>query len=412
MTLLFLTLTFIAFSSNQPIEKIEIQAGSYSYWFIPCDSNPAAPLLIWFQGGPGFSMLTSIFLENGPFKLNSTLSLTPTNNPYSWTNIANVLYVDHPLGTGFSNEKKDLPKSEEEATTQFIEFLNKWVKKDYKHLKNRLTYLVGESYGIRFVTAIGVYLTEKCSPLKLAGVSLISGFISPSIQYRSMLKYISSKNLHKISENESFFQKVNKCIDLVDLNNLEKDKVSCLKNIEHVVDQKGNSLNIYNITSPCLGMYCFNSDPLEKFVKKHLKSFIEESTKEWTLLNEKVKLSFEKDMWIDRRDQMEALLKRQVKVQILNGSDDLITNWMGASEVANSLKWQQKKKFSKLTWSEVMLNGKVVGNRRKLDNLEVVVVFAAGHMLLMDQPEVSFELLKEFLRNDIKCRRRMRRNTK
>ena len=55
---------------------------------------------MWLTGGPGCSSETALFYENGPFGLNDDLSLF--NNTNSWTDVANVVWVDQPVGTGFS----------------------------------------------------------------------------------------------------------------------------------------------------------------------------------------------------------------------------------------------------------------------------------------------------------------------
>ena len=55
-------------------------------------------LVVWLTGGPGCSL--AIFYENGPFKINDNLTLKL--NPYSWNTNANMLYVDQPVGTGYS----------------------------------------------------------------------------------------------------------------------------------------------------------------------------------------------------------------------------------------------------------------------------------------------------------------------
>jgi carboxypeptidase C (cathepsin A) len=56
---------------------------------------------MWLTGGPGCSSEVAVFYENGPFSINHDLSLK--NNSYSWNDVANVLYVDQPVGTGFSD---------------------------------------------------------------------------------------------------------------------------------------------------------------------------------------------------------------------------------------------------------------------------------------------------------------------
>jgi len=55
---------------------------------------------MWLSGGPGCSSELALFFENGPFGLNDDLSLK--FNPYSWNNVSNLLFVDNPIGTGFS----------------------------------------------------------------------------------------------------------------------------------------------------------------------------------------------------------------------------------------------------------------------------------------------------------------------
>jgi len=51
-------------------------------------------------GGPGCSGMLALFVENGPYKVDSsgTLSL----NPNSWNSNSNVIWIDQPVGSGFS----------------------------------------------------------------------------------------------------------------------------------------------------------------------------------------------------------------------------------------------------------------------------------------------------------------------
>jgi len=62
-----------------------------------------APLATWFNGGPGCSSMIGLFQENGPchFPVGGDAN-TPVLNPYSFNEIANMLYIDQPIGVGFS----------------------------------------------------------------------------------------------------------------------------------------------------------------------------------------------------------------------------------------------------------------------------------------------------------------------
>jgi hypothetical protein len=59
-----------------------------------------APLVAWFNGGPGCSSMFGMFFEHGPFTINSTMHLVPNN--FTWAGAANMLYIDQPIGTGAS----------------------------------------------------------------------------------------------------------------------------------------------------------------------------------------------------------------------------------------------------------------------------------------------------------------------
>jgi len=58
------------------------------------------PLVLWLTGGPGCASEVALFFENGPYKINDDLTLE--GNPETWNTFANLLYVDNPIGTGFS----------------------------------------------------------------------------------------------------------------------------------------------------------------------------------------------------------------------------------------------------------------------------------------------------------------------
>lgn len=72
------------------------------YWFFPAREAPeTAPLSIWVGGGPGEAAIAGAMTENGPCYVNEDGNST-TRNPYSRNNRVNMLYVDQPIGAGFS----------------------------------------------------------------------------------------------------------------------------------------------------------------------------------------------------------------------------------------------------------------------------------------------------------------------
>ncbi|XP_072069626.1 serine carboxypeptidase-like 18 isoform X9 [Arachis hypogaea] len=87
----------------------EDEAVQLFYLFVESERNPLFdPLLLWFVGGPGCSALSAFFFENGPLRMDQNFSGNIPKlelNPYSWTHMLSMLYIDIPVGTGFSYSK-------------------------------------------------------------------------------------------------------------------------------------------------------------------------------------------------------------------------------------------------------------------------------------------------------------------
>ncbi|KAF0561661.1 Alpha/Beta hydrolase protein [Gigaspora margarita] len=72
------------------------------FWFFESRNKPQEdPVVLWLTGGPGCSSFVSLFLEIGPCSINEKGDGT-TPNSYSWTNYANMIFLDQPSNVGYS----------------------------------------------------------------------------------------------------------------------------------------------------------------------------------------------------------------------------------------------------------------------------------------------------------------------
>ena len=104
---------YFVLSSSTPTQKaqipdeewnyVRVRDNAYMFWWLygAQTSDPSKrldkPLVMWLQGGPGGSSTGfGNFEELGPL----TVDLKPRNT--SWLQAANVLFVDNPVGSGYS----------------------------------------------------------------------------------------------------------------------------------------------------------------------------------------------------------------------------------------------------------------------------------------------------------------------
>ena len=66
------------------------------YWMVEAAVSPdTAPLILWTNGGPGCSGISGgLMSEFGPFFPNSDGSPTLTPNSWTWTQNANVIFIE------------------------------------------------------------------------------------------------------------------------------------------------------------------------------------------------------------------------------------------------------------------------------------------------------------------------------
>ncbi|KAL8916656.1 MAG: hypothetical protein Q9172_006196 [Xanthocarpia lactea] len=134
-----------------PISSASNETRELYFWFFPSE-NPLASdeITIWLNGGPGCSSLEGLLQENGPF-LWQYGTFAPVKNPYTWVNLTNMVWVEQPVGTGFS-QGVPTAEDEEDVAEQFLGFFKNFV--DAFALQGRKVYITGESYAGYYVPYI------------------------------------------------------------------------------------------------------------------------------------------------------------------------------------------------------------------------------------------------------------------
>ncbi|CAF3370797.1 unnamed protein product [Rotaria sp. Silwood2] len=159
------------------------------FWFFPAQNGDKnAPVLLWLQGGPGASSLFGLFNEHGPIQVNNDGSLT--ERPITWNSLYNLLYIDNPVGTGYSftsndqgyaRSQDDVARDLYSALTQFFQIYTDYASNPF--------YVTGESYGGKYVPSITYKIhVENQNPqvkvkINLKGMTIGDGLTDPVNQY-------------------------------------------------------------------------------------------------------------------------------------------------------------------------------------------------------------------------------------
>eukprot|EP01135_Chromosphaera_perkinsii_P011173 Nk52_evm20s2355 gene=Nk52_evmTU20s2355 len=424
------------------------------YWFVEAEEDPLnKPIMVWENGGPGSSSIgNGFFMSHGPVKLfkdNQTLY----RNPQSWNKIANVLFLDNPVGVGFSysgvetdymNITDNFQKTDAARAVQM--FLKKFP--EFAHLP---LFCGGESYGGHYVPNLvseilrinevnrqfvqtGVYPAEEedqsfyrdYKEINIKGLMVGNGLTNPGHDFRGTVKnlydqhYMSDEKFNTLME-KCNFDDFNMVMD-ADFQPLNENEKMCHATWMAIEGTFKDTFNIYNIHKPnvCafadvskrMGEKCkVNADPSDYLNRKDVQEAIHAdpskmlpaSKGQWMIATPQSKTGWNYDQNSIRADMMpvyEHFLDNHPELRILiySGTFDVILPTTGT---LNWMRHLQEKRSMEITsrWSSWSIdNSTVSGFTFAMDRrIRFVSVLEAGHVVPMDQPEKALTLLSSFL---------------
>lgn len=229
------------------------------YYFVEADvSNPLSrPLTLWFNGGPGCSSLGfGAFEEHGPFRPGTGGVLI--QNPYSWNLESNMLYVESPIGVGFSysNTSEDyIGWNDTRTAKENLRFIVEWLE-EFPQYKDSDLYLTGESYAGHYVPQFAALIVDynknpNIKPIKLKAIALGNPLLDLDISVMSG-EYLWS---HGAISDETLWLEKTVCNFSRFFRELFHNRTSkeCNNVFERIDDEIGPDTDHYDLLSPqCL----------------------------------------------------------------------------------------------------------------------------------------------------------------
>ncbi|XP_074273717.1 serine carboxypeptidase-like 34 [Silene latifolia] len=151
------------------------------YWFFEAVDEPHnKPLLLWLNGGPGCSSVGYGEAEElGPFFPRKGSQPRLNLNKNSWNKAANLLFVESPVGVGFSytNTSSDINQLGDSITAKdSYAFLVNWFKR-FPQFKSHEFYISGESYAGHYVPQLSEVIFDSNKQVSKSKFINLKGFM-------------------------------------------------------------------------------------------------------------------------------------------------------------------------------------------------------------------------------------------
>ena len=403
-------------SVKQHSGYLDVAVGTkYFFWMFESRSKPSTdPLVLWLTGGPGCSSQFALLAENGPCNMAKNGTGTE-KNPHSWTNNANVIWVDQPAATGFST---GLPLVHDE--TGVASNMYNFMQEFYKALpqyKNLDFFIFGESYAGHYVPAVSHYIWQQNQgnagfKIPLKGLGIGNGLTDPQVQYSWYpdMAFDGGKSeggtLEKgvIGRAGTLAMKAATipCIKQIASCN-GGDANACttayaLCNYGELIPYQLTGHNPYDMRIKCeKPPLCYDFSKVEDFLNDKKTQSELGVNKKWGSCNRIVNLAFQHDWMLNYQNKIPDLLKAGLRVLIYAGDVDYICNWLGNKKWTLAMDWPHKSDFNSAEDKEYQVAGQVAGRLRSSNGFHFMQVYQAGHMVPMDQPAVANQMLNDFI---------------
>jgi carboxypeptidase C (cathepsin A) len=165
--------SFRMFSGYIDVSAAEEAAGTRQmfYWFVESQSRPREdPLLLWTNGGPGCSGSIGFLSENGPFFAAEGGGRLEVNE-FSWNKVANMVFIEQPVGVGFSFSESDVQYGLDQAAADNLRFVLGFLAR-YPLYNSSAFYLSSESYGGHYLPTLAQAIEESGQVPNFQGIFL------------------------------------------------------------------------------------------------------------------------------------------------------------------------------------------------------------------------------------------------
>ncbi|KAI0789565.1 serine carboxypeptidase [Abortiporus biennis] len=411
---------------------------SLFFWFFESRNDPGnAPLMLWLNGGPGCSSIASgLLFEHGPCFIadegNSTI-----RNSHSWNEVVNIIYLDSPIGTGFSHStdgsKVDTLADVAVDVYAFMQvFLN-----HFSEYSAAPFHIAGESWGGHYVPTVANYIFQRNKELiyaprrgilkiNLSSVILANGLTEPATQFDSIPHYACdpvAAPYPPLSPDRLQCRQLNisrpTCVRMIEACYKYQTKLVCnaatdfcwpsMMTVAPMVNK-----NPYDLRRSCDedATVCYiELDWVTKYmndpqVKKSLGAH-EEQVFQTCNMDVNKGFYYQGQAMHNSAALLPELVNNGVRLLAYAGDTDMVCNFIGIERWMERLEHNFHKEFaSSRSQLWTMKSGRAVGEFRSAGaghkhagNVTFVKIWDGGHMAPHDQPEAALDMITKWVKD-------------
>jgi len=438
---------FIAFG-----DKEQNNAGNFFFWLHKQrnkvnDKKSNQKLAIWLNGGPGCSSMVGQLWENGPFTIHnadevdisSSSSSDSSNNDdissfylkfneFSWNEVADVIYIEQPVRTGYSmaSNHSTIIDNEYKVATDFYLFLVEFITIFPEYQSSVDIYISGESYAGFYIPYIAEHIvrtqetmdTTNPKYINIQGVAIGNGAIDDAIQFASYSEYAYTHGLIPLGAKSYIDDQYVRCMDRTASQYGTSNNIEC-NTMSAVLDAAGKP-NEYN-TATFVGydniikpggpfFRFFNNEKVQEALhvrgynlpginfqpeKGYTASTNYYAPPKWEVCNDAINSALKGTHPNTAVPSLQYLVTK-IKVLLYSGEFDLNCNTLGTLHVLEAHSWNSKRwnSASRSLWK---FNNDVAGEHFSLYNLSFLIVRNSGHLLPMDLPANALDMITRFM---------------
>ncbi|XP_065202873.1 venom serine carboxypeptidase-like [Planococcus citri] len=367
------------------------------FWFFKQPSSEwlSRPVILWLQGGPGVGSLFGLFTENGPFRVKQGKLV---KNKYPWTDYYNVLYIDNPIGTGFSFTDGYYVTTQLEVGQHLFDALTQFFKM-FPELRKNKFFISGESYAGKYLPALGYEIYKRNPktpfPINLKGIFIGNGWSDPE----NMLEY--AEHLHRLGlidrRQKLIMQKYEEDARILIRNAQWEESLHSIAKVRHYISQYTNFTTLYDYIQEKSDT---NGSHFKFINTDEFRKTIHAAEIEYEFVSVEVFLRLEDDITQSMKSRIEELLEIY-PIMFFNGQLDIIVAHYLTSNFINQLHWSGADEYAEAKRNMWYVNGHLAGYYKTFGNLKVALIRNAGHMVPVKHPLFLLDLLGKFVNGEI-----------